>query len=273
MKLRKQEPSARCTSRASVVVLALAAALTGVGANSVTQVVGGTGSPELEETRIKMGKWIETQQLISKERKDWQQGKEVLVGRLELVKQESASLHAKITDQRTEFDDAKLKRDLLLDQNDDLKASAAKLADAATALEARVKQLFASVPEPVQTKLQPLYQRIPEDPTKTRASVAERFQNVLGILNELNKANNDLLVNYEIHQLADGKSAEVKAIYVGLAQAYYVSAGGEAGIGRPGPDGWKWEPSKAVANDVLTALEIQQGKHTPAFVALPAQLQ
>jgi hypothetical protein len=28
--------------------------------------------------------------------------------------------------------------------------------------------------------LQPLYQRIPEDPANTRASVPERFQNVLG---------------------------------------------------------------------------------------------
>lgn len=273
MKPNHQESSERGARRSTVALCALAAALAGVGANRVAQGVGGTGSTELEETRIKMGKWIETQQLISKERKDWQQGKEVLVGRLELVQQETASLHEKITDKHTELDGAKLKRDLLLDQNDDLKASAAKLAVAATSLEARVKQLYASVPEPVQSKLQPLYQRIPEDPAKTKASVAERFQNVLGILNELNKANNDLLVNYEIHELADGKPAEVKAIYVGLAQAYYVSAGGEAGIGRPGADGWKWEPSKAVANDVLTALEIQQGKHTPAFVALPAQLQ
>src|ERR1044071_7677120 len=42
--------------------------------------------PTLEETRLTMGKWIETQQIISKERKDWQQGKEILVSRLDLVK-------------------------------------------------------------------------------------------------------------------------------------------------------------------------------------------
>ena len=43
-----------------------------------------------------MGKWIETQQIISKERKDWQQGKEILLGRLELVKKEIATLEEKI---------------------------------------------------------------------------------------------------------------------------------------------------------------------------------
>ena len=62
-------------------------------------------------------------------------------------------------------------------------------------------------------------------------------------------------------------------IYVGLAQAYYVSAKGEAGIGRPSEDGWKWEPSKAIAADVLQAIEIIQGKHSPAFVPLPVKLQ
>jgi hypothetical protein len=140
-------------------------------------------------------------------------------------------------------------------------------------MEAEVRKLFKSMPEPIQTKLLPLSQRIPEDASNTRVSAAERFQNVLGILNELNKANNEITVAYEVHTLAGGKPSEVQAIYVGLAQAYYVSASGEAGIGRPTADGWKWEPSKAVAGDVSTALEILQGKHTPVFVALPVKLR
>ena len=41
----------------------------------------------------------------------------------------------------------------------------------------------------------------------------------------------------------------------------------------PGEQGWKWEPSRAVARDVLTAIEILQGKQTPAFVPLPVKLQ
>ncbi len=97
--------------------------------------------------------------------------------------------------------------------------------------------------------------------------------NVLGILNEVNKANGEITVTFEVRELAGGKPSEVRVLYVGLAQAYYVSASGEAGIGRPSPAGWVWEPSKAVANDVLTALEIVQGKHTPAFVPLPVKFQ
>ena len=46
----------------------------------------GSDEPTLEETRLSMSKWIETQQIISKERNDWQQGKEILNSRLELVR-------------------------------------------------------------------------------------------------------------------------------------------------------------------------------------------
>ena len=166
-----------------------------------------------------------------------------------------------------------VKRDDLLAEEGKLKATGQQLADSVKLMEGDVRRLFQSLPEPIQTKLQPLYQRIPEDPANTRATVAERFQNVLGTLKMVNEANNEISVNYEVRNLADGKPSEVRALYIGLAQAYYLSASGEAGIGRPGADGWKWEPSKAVANDVLVALEIMQGKHPPAFVPLPVHLQ
>jgi hypothetical protein len=229
--------------------------------------------PTLEETRISMDKWLETQQILSKERNEWQQGKEILLGRLDLVRTEVTALEQKIAEARSSVAESEKKRAELQAENDKLAATGKQLADTVTRLEGEVRRLFPSVPEPIQQKLQPLVQRIPEDPANTRASVAERFQNVLGILNELNRANGEIAVNYEVRTLADGRPSEVRALYVGLAQAYYVSASGEAGIGRPTSEGWKWEPSKAVANDVLTALEILQGKHTPAFVPLPVRIQ
>jgi hypothetical protein len=237
-----------------------------------TQPESAKAPPTLEETRLTMGKWIETQQILSRERKDWQQGKEILKGRLELVKKEIATLREKTAQAESSVAESDNKRSELLAENEQIKAAGAQLTEAVTAMETEVRKLFPRLPEPIQTKLQPLYQRIPEDPAKTRVSAAERFQNVLGILNELNKANNEITVSYEVHTLADGKPVEVKAIYVGLTQAYYVGAKSEAGIGRPTADGWKWEPSQAVARDVLTALEILQGKHTPAFVPLPVKL-
>ena len=247
------------------------------GATPVDQSAGDvnpTAAPAtLEETRLTMGKWIETQQIISKERKDWQQGKEILLNRLELVKKEMATLEEKIKQAESSVSESNRKRDDLLAENDRLTAAGSQLTEAVTGMEGQVRGLLKTMPEPIRIKLQPLYQGMPEDPAETRITAAERFRSVLGILNELNKANTEITVSYETRNLADGRPAEVKAIYVGLAQAYYVSAGGEAGIGRPTPQGCTWEPSNAIAGEVTSALEILQGKQTPAFVPLPVKLQ
>ena len=228
----------------------------------------------LDETRLTLNKWIETQQIISKERNDWQQGKEILQGRIELVGKEVGVLKDRITQSELAVVESNKKRDELVVENDQLKAVTAQLSDAVTTMEDQVRKLAKLMPEPVNAKLLPLMQRMPADPTNTRVSTAERFQNVLGILNELNKANSEISVSYEIRTLADGSSSEVQVFYVGLAQAYYISPRGLAGIGRPTEDGWKWESASAATSSQITqALEIIQGKQTPSFVPLPITIK
>ncbi len=227
----------------------------------------------IEQTRLTLEKWIETQQIISKERNDWQQGKEIVQSRIELVGKEVSVLQAKIAQAEGAVVETNKTRDELIAENDLLKASTTQLASAATVMEDEVRKLVQLTPDPTKARLDPLLQRIPADPSNTRVSMAERFQNVLGILNELNKDNSLISVSYEIRTLADGSSSEVQVIYIGLAQAYYLSPRGDAGIGRPSPDGWRWEPAPATAPEILTALEILQGKQTPSFVPLPMKIQ
>lgn len=262
--------SATRNLRSACLVLAICA---GLLLPSSARVQDASASKSLEETRLVMNKWIETQQIISKERNEWQQGKEILVGRLDVVRKEVSSLEEKIQQAQTSVTEAETKRGALVAENDQLKSSGSRLTEAVTRMESEIRRLHKMLPEPVQARLQPLFQRIPEDPEKTRASAAERFQSVLGILNEINKANYEINVNYEVRNLSDGKPSEVQAVYVGLAQAYFVSAHGDAGIGRPGADGWIWEPAKSIAGAVLSTVEIIQGKQSPAFVPLPVKLQ
>ena len=233
----------------------------------------GASEPTLEETRVTMGKWIETQQLIGRERNDWNQSREVLKGRIELVGKEVAALSDSIKESETAVAESARKMQELTAERDQLKTAATQLVTAVTAMESEVKRLSKSIPAPVLAKLAPLFARIPEDAATTRVSVAERFQNVLGILNEINKANSEITVNYEVRTMPDGSSSEVQVIYVGLAQAYFVSPRGQAGIGRPTADGWTWTPAPEAADRILTALEIIQGKHSPAFVPLPVNIQ
>ena len=230
-------------------------------------------APTLDETRLTLSKWIETQQIISKERNDWQQGKEILQGRIELVGKEVGILKDRIKQSEAAVEESNKKRDELVAENDALKVSGAQLGEAVTLMEGQLRKLMKQMPEPVATKLAPLMQRMPTDPSNTRVTVAERFQNVLAVLSELNKANSELSISYEIRKFADGSSGEVQVIYLGLAQAYYISPRGDAGIGRPGEDGWTWTPAPEAARSILSTLEIIQGKESPAFVPLPINIK
>ncbi len=229
--------------------------------------------PSLEGTRLTLEKWIQTQSLIGKERSDWNQGKDILSGRVELGKKEVTTLTEKIKSAEAAAAKGADKRTALLAENEQLKATILQVTTSVARLEGEVLRLFKLLPDPVRARVQPLLQRIPDDSANTKVSTSERFQNVVGILSAVGKANQEINVVYEVRKLADGKPAEVKTMYVGLAQAYYVSGNGEAGIGRPSEDGWRWEPAKQVAPDILRALEVIQLKHSPVFVPLPVKLQ
>jgi DNA repair exonuclease SbcCD ATPase subunit len=220
-----------------------------------------------------LSKWVETQQILSKEKNEWQEARDILQARIELMKSEIASLEQKIKEAETGAREAEQKKAELVAQDAALKVAAAALREAAADLEAKVRQLYQIVPEPLQAKINPLYQRMPDDPMNTKVTLAERFQNILGILNEVNKLNGEITLATEVRALADGKPAEVKTVYVGLAQAYYVSPQGEAGIGRPGQAGWQWEPSNGLAAEVAETISIMQGKGTPRFIPLPVTIQ
>lgn len=232
----------------------------------------GAGSA-LAETRLLLDKWIETQQIIAREQKEWQQGKATLESRLELARKEASVIEEKVKQAETASVAAVQQHQTIEAQNVKLKQSAERLSVAAGRLEARIRTLFPMLPDPIQAKLKPLYDRIPADAATTKVSAAERFQNVLGILGEVNKANTEIPVVFEVRKLADGKLAEVRVLYVGLAQAYYLSAAGQAGIGHPTPEGWKWDVSDEIAREVRKAIEIHEGKRPPAFVSLPVVLQ
>lgn len=229
--------------------------------------------PAVGDARLLFGKWIETEQVMSTERKEWQQGREVLVHRAELLDREVQGLRERTKEAETTAASVQEQRDKLQSEIEAMKVVAAQLTQEVTGLEVEAKKLLRMAPPPLQQKLLLLQQRIPEDPATTRVSIAERFQNVLGIFDALNKANQEISEHIEVRDLGGGRRAEVRVLYIGLAQAYYLSAGGDAGFGQPGPDGWTWQPKAELASAVRTALEIRAGTHSPTFVPLPVRVR
>lgn len=231
------------------------------------------GATTPDSARASLAKWVETQQLISRERQDWQQGKQILQSRIDAVNGEIAVLQERLAGTRRTAAEANGKKAGEVAENDTLKAAAGELSTWVSGLESGLRTLQARLPEPLLQKVKPLYDRIPADGTATNVSLAERYQNVAGILNEVGKFNGDITMVTEVRTLSDGKPAEVRTVYVGLAQAYFVSPKGDAGIGRPGATGWEWTVARDLAPQIEQAVEVLQNKAKPQFVSLPVNVQ
>jgi hypothetical protein len=228
----------------------------------------------LDTTREALQKLVQSQQLLSQERRDWRVEKELLIERQQLLQREIASLETKIKEATASLSDADQKRAELVAANAEFRELSTTLLAHVTRLEGRVATLLPQLPDPLLDRLKPLTARLPADPATTKLSLAERFQNVIGILNEVTRFNREITVVNEIRPVGNGQTAEVKALYLGLGQAYYVTANGDAaGHGTPTPTGWTWQPNPALAAAVSHAVAILQNQKVATFIPLPVEIK
>lgn len=233
-----------------------------------------TINSDLENTRAIIEKWVETRRIISQEKHDFQLAKEMLSERIELVKREISTLRGKIDETKKNITDADQKRGELLEENDKLKDASLSLNSTINKLESETKKLLKRLPDPIKERVKPLSQRIPEKPDETKLSLGERFQNVVGVLNEVNKFNREITLTSEVRDLPDGTSTEVTALYIGIGQGYYVNGSGTvAGIGTSSPDGWVWSPANDAGEEISKAIAILKNEAPASFVKLPLEIK
>ena len=272
MKTEPKQGIPRTFARGSIAVLAICLALV-FGATAEARAEEGV-ELQVDSTRTALEKWVETRRIISKEKRDWALGREMLTERIDLVKREIEGLRAKIADAEKSIGEADRKRAELLAENERLQGAAGVLRVVVVALEARTKQLLERLPDPIREQVKPLSQRLPENPDEAKNSLSERFQNLVGILNAVNKFNREITVTSERRTLPDGSSAEVTALYVGIGQGYYVGAHGTvAGIGTASDAGWVWRPANDAAPQIAEAIAVFKNEQVAAFVPLPIQIK
>ena len=225
----------------------------------------------LNETRSTLEKWVETRQLISKTRSDWQSDKELMEQTRALYERELKSVEEQMTRLGTNSTQVEKER---LEAEGQLQASRGSLdrtTEFVNGFEARIKTLVPRLPVPLQDILKPLLARIPADPANTRMMPTERFQVVVGILNEMDKFNNAISVFNEKRKNTRGDEVAVETVYVGLGAAYFVNEAGDfAGTGTPGADGWEWKPQPDIAGSVREVIRIYRNERAARFVSLPA---
>ncbi|HKY31251.1 MAG TPA: DUF3450 family protein [Candidatus Polarisedimenticolia bacterium] len=253
---------------ATILLAALAA-----GPSQAAQEPGRQAGEPIEDARSALSRWVETQEILSRERKEWREARQLLESRVEALRREVSLAEERAEEAEKGRTDASRARAELMEDRRAIQEIAGELAERMEGLERGVRALYQPLPPVLTEKVRPLYERMPAEPSAAGISLAERFQNVLGILAELNRLNAEITMATEVRALSDGRPSEVRTVYLGLGQAYYVSAGGEAGVGRPGDAGWVWEAEPSLAPRINEVLDILNNKSSPRFVPLPVTLR
>jgi len=241
------------------------------------------GGPEVEQpdageaitsTRSQLEQWVETRRIIAQEKQDLKLAKEMLNERIQLVQSEIEALKEKIKEAEANISKTDKQFNELTEENEKLKQASDTLLATIKALEMRMEKMLAGAPTPVTRRVQVLSQQIPDNPDETKLAITNRFQNVIGILNEINKFNSEITVVSEMRDLPGGGEAEVTVIYLGASKAYYVGGNGKfGGVGTPGEDGWDWKATDDVADRIAAVIEIYNNKQVAAFMELPFEVQ
>ena len=232
------------------------------------------GQSALDSTRSVLEQWVEARKAVALVRSDWAVEKEVIGQSIGAFERELKTL----SDQLAQVDEgstqtskelAKVesaKTELRL-ASDELKVSVAKL-------EARVLGMSSGFPAPVMEKIEPLYNRIPKDPEDTKLGLSARLQNVVGILNELDKFNGSVTVVSELRQMEGGAEVQTRVLYVGLSQAYFLDKTGEfCGFGVSSPNGWSWTTQPDLGPAIAKAIGVYENSEPAVFVSLPVAVK
>ncbi len=227
----------------------------------------------IDNTRAALDKWVETRRIISQEKHDFELGKEMINERTEIVEREIDSLKSKMGDADKSITEADKNRTELVEENEKLKKASSSLNGTITELENHTKELLKRLPDIIRERVKPLSQRFPDNPKDTKLSLSERFQNVIGVLNEVNKFNREITANSEVRTLPDGKAAEVTALYLGIGRAYYVSNDRKiAGTGAASATEWVWTPDNKSASQIADAIAVLKNEKVATFVQLPIDI-
>lgn len=237
------------------------------------EAVVSNSAASVETVRTLLSKWVETEQLSARESREAEQSKDILAARIEVLKEGIAALNEKLEQSDQKLALAQSQKSAVTRDIDQVTVAITQLADEISGLESGLRTLHPRLPAPLTENIRTLYERMPVDTNNVRVSVAERCQNVLGVLNAINKFHSEISVVFDVRTLSDGKPSEVSCVYVGLGQAYSVSPRGEAAVGRPGPQGWTWTPVPASSEAIALTMEILQSKAKPKFVPLPVELE
>lgn len=236
--------------------------------------VAGAESAPVDKTRSTLEEWVLTEKTISEEREAWQAEKATMTDLIALLQDEKQLLAERRAEAEAVTTQAEQRRGELLEQKQNLQEATTALDDQFTRCEESLLALGPRLPAPLLVKVQPLLRRLPAPGQPTKLSAGQRAQNLVGILGEIDKFNREVTLDTQIQQLPDGRSAEVRVLYIGLGAAFFADVSGRyAGILEPGPEGWMPVSRPELAEAINETIAQYERSRSAGFVNLPLEIQ
>ena len=214
--------------------------------------------------RQKLLEWIDVKKTISAEKADWYAEKIQLNDLNRIREKEIEKLDQLLSRSKIMRRENGARITKQLNEADKLEAQRKNLALRIDELEEQLEPLIAKLPPPLTAKLKAETANLgrPERPLQ------DRYRDLTLILIEIGNFNSTITLDTEIRETGDGR-AEVDILYLGLAQAWYVTrSGSSAGYGAPTSKGWKWTEEQALAGEIRKAIAIADKQTPPGFTAL-----
>lgn len=234
-----------------------------------------SASPEaLNDVRTTIGEWATAEKAISLEAMQWQEDKVLLEDLLAVADKRVAKLEGILAEHEGFVSTADAKRLELLDQSERVAADIEQIEGFLLKMERGLRSLKPRLPEPLQAELEPIYQRLPQNPSETSVALGERMQSVVSLLGKVREFDAKISVSESIRPLP-GSETEVsfRTLWIGLGQAYYL-APNDAGYGELGDDGWQWHSQPDLAAGIRECIALVEGRSTePKLIELPVELK
>jgi hypothetical protein len=228
----------------------------------------------LEASQTAFDRWVDLQESIAAGKRDWAVEKEYLNEEIRLLREEIEALAEKEKQLKESTDVIEVDLKKIADENDSLESASAIVEQKLPELEAGVRAINAAFPAALKSTVEPLVNRLPKDGASTVPGVSERLQVVVGVLGQVDKFNGQLSVQTEVQTNEAGEKIQVRVLYLGLAQAWFVNQDGRfAGHGKPGDDGWVWTRDDSLAPLVNEAIAIHENTAVARYVSLPVRFE
>lgn len=243
------------TLRAVLTALTLSAPLSAQDASEADVAV-------LRETIAQV---IDVKSQTSQEKALWEQEKASMAALLDLHRQELALLNEELAtagQSAGDYDAEQQQRQARVEQ---LKEARAAAAETVAANRTRTLALAKRFPPPLLNAAEADIIELEE--WKKGDEPRQGLQAILRLVTQAAQFNRRLTREKE-----ERGGRQVDVIYLGLAAAYYADANGSAGVGKPGPEGWKWQQQDDVHSAVTLVLAQLDKKRPPERVRLPIEI-